>query len=423
MIIQSSVVSYLSRQDQRESSIVSNRISIGPAQDNSHRLEYQAEETESVGLYSHVSDGGQVRTHSQQRLAEELVFLEQSSSLEASTELNGSSGDSANARVTFSQYRHITESESSLIASSGVISLEDGREINFNLYVDRTRKSELTIEQTLMIQGRPLTDPLVLNFDTDILSLESTSFFFDLDADGDQESIATLGAGSGYLVLDANQNGEVDDGSELFGPQTGSGFGELARYDNDGNRWIDEADPIFSELRVWVDAGTDNQRLATLSEVGIGAIYLGAAQDQFELVDDQGRVLGQTKAAGIMLMESGEVRTVQELDLADLQGQLSVTERQQGPSDAELRQATGFSEVMSRLRALREQQERRLDGVNQPSRILSPLQQLLEKLEALKKELKEQLKISADVRRPEVVGVTFKRDELTYHLVRSKTTG
>ncbi|OZG73925.1 hypothetical protein BTA51_09080 [Hahella sp. CCB-MM4] len=418
MIIESSQVNYQSLQDQRESVAVSSRLSIGRQQANSSDLEYEARELESVQLYSRVTDGDRTKNYAQQRLAREVVSLEQSSYEPAQPDLRRSEG--GNASVTFSQYRYVTESQSSLITSSGVITLDDGRSINFNLYVERGRETELAVEQTLNIQGRQLTDPLVLNFATDILSLDSNTFFFDLDSDGDQESIAALGAGSGYLVLDANQNGEVDDGSELFGPQTGSGFGELARYDSDGNRWIDEADPVFEQLRVWVDAGTENQRLATLSEVGVGAIYLGATGDRFDLVDGQGRILGQTKAAGIMLMENGEVRTVQELDLADQRGQAAMTDQDLQLSNADLRQASGFSEVAARLRELRERQERQLEAIGENSKFVSPLQQLIEKLEALRQRVMEQLKMTAEIEEAAVFAKTFNRDELTYQLVRSK---
>lgn len=56
--------------------------------------------------------------------------------------------------------------------------------------------------------------------------------------------------GSGFLALDRNQNGVVDDGSELFGTQSGDGFAHLALYDQDSNGWIDANDPVFDKLRI-----------------------------------------------------------------------------------------------------------------------------------------------------------------------------
>lgn len=42
------------------------------------------------------------------------------------------------------------------------------------------------------------------------------------------------------LSLDQNGNGEIDNGTELFGTKSGDGFADLARYDLDYNGWIDE---------------------------------------------------------------------------------------------------------------------------------------------------------------------------------------
>jgi hypothetical protein len=76
------------------------------------------------------------------------------------------------------------------------------------------------------------------------------------------------------LALDKNDNDKIDDGGELFGVNTGDGFGELSAYDEDGNNWIDENDSIFSDLRVWEKKSNGESSLVTLGEAGIGAIYL-----------------------------------------------------------------------------------------------------------------------------------------------------
>ena len=67
----------------------------------------------------------------------------------------------------------------------------------------------------------------------------------------------------------------INDGNELFGTKSGDGFKDLAKYDKDRNGWIDEADDIFDDLRIWTKDEQGNDKLLTLKEAGVGAIYLG----------------------------------------------------------------------------------------------------------------------------------------------------
>jgi hypothetical protein len=147
------------------------------------------------------------------------------------------------------------------------------------------------------------------------VELSENTMDFDLNADGKTESIATLEPGSAFLALDENKDGRVSDGSELFGPRTGKGFAELASYDQDGNGWIDEADPVFDRLALWAATGGDNDNLVSLEKGGIGAIYLGSVDSEFALTDAQNEDQGQIARSSIYLTEDGEARTVQKIDL------------------------------------------------------------------------------------------------------------
>jgi hypothetical protein len=148
-----------------------------------------------------------------------------------------------------------------MIASSGTISLENGESIDFTLSLRQSQSRTYEYSELLQIQERPLTDPLVINFGNTTARLTDTLFEFDLNGNGETGQFASLGSGSGYLVLDRNGNGKVDDGPELFGPRSGSGFSELARFDDDGNRWIDANDEIFQSLSVWVQTADGLQAL------------------------------------------------------------------------------------------------------------------------------------------------------------------
>lgn len=124
------------------------------------------------------------------------------------------------------------------------------------------------------------------------------------------------GAGSGFLALDHNQDGVINDGSELFGPTSGNGFAELAAYDSDNNGWLDENDPVFNDLRLWVMGEGGTSYLATLASRGIGALLLNSADTEFSLTDSNNATLGQIRDTSIFVRENGSVGTIQEVDLA-----------------------------------------------------------------------------------------------------------
>lgn len=208
-----------------------------------------------------------------------------------------------------------TEAESTTFATTGIVRTADGRDINFNMEVSMSRAFTASIN-SLEVESYIKTDPLMINLDTDIGNVSEQKFFFDLDADGKEEEISFAGKGSGFLALDRNGDGKINDGSELFGTKSGDGFKDLAAYDEDGNGWIDENDAVFSQLKIWTKDEEGNDRLIRLGDADVGAIYLGNADTQFSLKDDDHKLNGEIKKTGIYLRESsGEVGTVNHVDL------------------------------------------------------------------------------------------------------------
>ena len=231
----------------------------------------------------------------------------------ADSSLSGNSGETYGFTKT---YYH-SETETTSFSTTGVVKTADGREISFGLNMEMSRSFAEYYEESYDIGVLHCTDPLVINLDSNIAELSDQTFFFDLDCDGTQEEISTLRSGSGYLALDLNGDGVINDGSELFGTKSGNGFADLAKYDSDGDGWSDEDDEIWSKLLIWTKDEKGDDKLYHLSEAGVGAICLQNNRTEFSLNSQtDNHTNGIIRNTGIFLYENGGVGTVQHLDLA-----------------------------------------------------------------------------------------------------------
>lgn len=233
----------------------------------------------------------------------------------ADIEVNPSADQPQGWSVEYDYHEEIYEVETTSFMASGEIITADGKRVKFGVALQMHREFHQEVSVSFRAGDAVRKDPLVINFDGTAAQLSDMKFDFDIDADGKLDRISFVGPGSGFLVLDKNGNGRIDDGSELFGAKTGNGFAELAAYDSDGNGWIDENDSIFHELRTWTKDADGTDRLSTLAERGIGALYLGHAATPFDLKDNQNRQHGQILSTGIYLSENGGAGTIQQLDL------------------------------------------------------------------------------------------------------------
>lgn len=210
----------------------------------------------------------------------------------------------------------VEETEQTAFETTGVVKTSDGREISFGVTLEMSR-SFCEKNESLLVQNYHKIDPLVINLDCETAQVQDMKFLFDLDCDGEQEEISSLGSGSGFLALDKNRDGVINDGSELFGVKSGDGFGELAAYDKDHNHWIDEADEVFGQLKIWVKNEDGEDSLLSLKDAGVGAIYLGNQSTQFAYTDSKTNKLHAIlESTGIYLAEDGSAGTVQHLDFA-----------------------------------------------------------------------------------------------------------
>jgi hypothetical protein len=221
--------------------------------------------------------------------------------------------------VSFSHSNKREVSELTMVNSGGVVTTQDGREITFGLHLEMERNFSSEVSGNSIVGLNELIDPLVIQLESGPPSLSDKVFSFDLNNDGEDEVLRSLGKGSGFLAFDINNDGKINDGSELFGTRSGNGFEDLAKYDDDKNGWIDENDEIFSKLSIWrPETDGEAEYMSGLLSADVGAIYLGYGSSEHTMTDEKGKVLGQLKSTGMYLKESGEASQVYQMDLANL---------------------------------------------------------------------------------------------------------
>ncbi len=119
-------------------------------------------------------------------------------------------------------------------------------------------------------------DPLAIDLDGDGIERIGNGRYFDLDNNGLAENTAWLHANDGFLAIDLNENGRIDNGGELFGTATVDGFSALAAYDSNSDGVINSSDTIWSDLIIWQDKNSDGQtqsdEMLTLASFNITGI-------------------------------------------------------------------------------------------------------------------------------------------------------
>jgi hypothetical protein len=165
--------------------------------------------------------------------------------------------------------------------------------------------TQLGALSTTQIGSMSLSSPIILDLNGDGISTLSVQngTRFDLSADGSSVQTGWVAPSDGLLVLDRNQDGVINDGSELFGTSTtlnnGSkaidGYQALSELDSNQDGVINSLDNTFGKLKVWVDSNSDAKtgsgELKSLSDLSITQLNLATntARDS-----SQGNLIGLT---------------------------------------------------------------------------------------------------------------------------------
>jgi hypothetical protein len=175
-----------------------------------------------------------------------------------------------------------------------------------------------------------MTDPLIIGLNGSLPDFSDKKTKFDLNADGTMDEISTLKQGAGFLAIDKNHNGKIDDGSELIGTTNG-GFEELKAFDSDSNGVIDENDSQFKDLKVW-EKTDKKDSLKSLKDAGVGALFTDSVQNDYEYI-----VGGERKAlltgSSFGISENGEALSLSQVELT----------RQEVSQDISAEQTTSLS--------------------------------------------------------------------------------
>ncbi|MNH63711.1 Poly(beta-D-mannuronate) C5 epimerase 1 [compost metagenome] len=137
-------------------------------------------------------------------------------------------------------------------------------------------------------------DPLTLDLDHDGLETRapstSSTIMFDHTGTGIKTSTGWVLPDDGFLVLDRNNNGTIDNGTELFGDSTplmnGSfaknGFEALADQDTNQDGKVDAQDTNWLALKVWRDLNQDGisqaNELFSMSALDIDGIHVSSSR-------------------------------------------------------------------------------------------------------------------------------------------------
>ncbi|MCX7192029.1 MAG: DUF2974 domain-containing protein [Proteobacteria bacterium] len=160
--------------------------------------------------------------------------------------------------------------------------------------------------QGLFAQAAVTGSPLILDLNGDGVTTlsKAANVHFDLDGNGFAEQSGWVAPSDGLLVWDRNGNGQIDNGSELFGNNTvlstgakaANGFAALAELDSNSDGKVDINDANFSQLRVWKDS--DGNAVASTGELltlgAVGVQDLGVNYAQQTVTDAQGNQHSQT---------------------------------------------------------------------------------------------------------------------------------
>ena len=172
-------------------------------------------------------------------------------------------------------------------------------------------------------------DPIVLDLNGDgqisINKRTDSGVYFDYLGDGTSIKTSWVGKEDGILVFDKNNDGKINDGSELLGnftqkpdgSTTKHGYDALSLLDSNKDGIIDAQDEGFVNLKVWQDANSngvvDEGEMKKLSELNISSLNL-THQTENKNLEDRNKITH----VGSYTMTDGSSHTMADVEFSVL---------------------------------------------------------------------------------------------------------
>lgn len=162
----------------------------------------------------------------------------------------------------------------------------------------------------------PRQSPLVIDLDGDgleFINLNDSNAYFDLNGDGFATRTAWLNSDDGFLTLDKNGDGQINDISELFSSPEESMYQALSVFNTNAEGVIDKHDSCFADLQIWQDKNGDGisqaNELRSLYETGIESISLDPPNTKSQkgdaVIAQQGSFVWSAKVGGQAIESTG----------------------------------------------------------------------------------------------------------------------
>ncbi len=180
----------------------------------------------------------------------------------------------------------------------------------------RAEFGSLVAGQGSLSQNYAVT-PIVIDLDGNgirtISRAADSSAGFDLFSNGKPIHSGWVSGGDGFLAIDKNCNGKIDNLGELFGGTgKGAGFANLAAYDSNHDGLVNNLDAEFGKLMIWRDTNgnhvTDAGELMSLTQAGV--VSLTVAYTELPALDAQGNLLLERSTATLASGASVEMTDV-----------------------------------------------------------------------------------------------------------------